>query len=102
MAHRYQMIKLKLVCGNCGRIEHFEADTAVDAFEAAFRDGWDALDRFGYNACWECPGVAVYFPQLYAQHARDLDDAAERELLLAKAAADTVKAWPKFPKKTRP
>jgi hypothetical protein len=74
-------ISVRLVCGCCGHIAEFPS------YQAAFEAGWDTPDRFGYSGCDRCPGVAVYFPLLYAQQARDEEDPAARDELLRRAAA---------------
>ena len=73
---------IRLVCGNCGKIERFES------WEEAFEKGWDTVERFGYNACSACPGVSVYFPMYYAQMAHQEPD--KRDEWLEKAAAATT------------
>lgn len=85
-------MSVRLVCGNCGKIATWES------WEAAERVGWDTLATFGYNACEECPGVSVYFPMLYAQQARAASDPVVRTALLAKAAEETMRHHPKFPR----
>src|SRR5258708_5318085 len=77
-------IRIRLVCGNCGKIERFHS------WQEAFDKGWDTVERFGYNACDQCPGVSVYFPMMYAQQAREAADPVERALLLDKAAKATL------------
>lgn len=77
-------LPIRLVCGNCGKEGRFAS------WEAAFEADWDTVERFGYNACDECPGVSVYFPMMYAQEARGLSDQVKRAELLAKAADATL------------
>lgn len=87
-AERTTSSALRLVCSNCGKIEYF------DSWQQAFEEGWDTLERFGYNACDGCPGVSVYFPMLKAQEARAASG-GEREALLAEAAKLTLSFDPK-------
>lgn len=94
-------MKLKLVCGNCGTMKFFEAEEAGKAFEDAYREGWDTIERFGYNACPRCPGVSVYLPMFYAQEARKQEQPAAREAFLVMAATYTIGPpeggeWPVF------
>lgn len=72
------------MCFNCGTIAYF------DSWEQAFEEGWDTLDRFGYNACADCPGASVFLPMLSAQQARDTNDSRKREQLLREAGAYTL------------
>lgn len=76
-------LTVRLVCGQCGTIERH------DSFEAAETAGWDTVLSFGYNACPSCLGVSVYFPMLFCQEARELAPGAERDALIARAAAAT-------------
>lgn len=85
------MAKVRLVCGNCGKIETVEAETAQAAFQAFFERGWDTVERFGYNACEQCPGVAVYFPMYFAQEAREVASQEQRAALLERVATETTK-----------
>lgn len=55
---------VRLICGNCG------TEAVFESFDDAFQKGWDTVERFGYNACSDCPGVSVYFPMLHTQNAR--------------------------------
>jgi hypothetical protein len=75
---------LRLVCGNCGKIERFES------FEEAHQLGWDTILHFGYNACENCLGVSVYFPMWYAQQARAATNPEERQELIELAIKATT------------
>lgn len=92
-AERTPESRVRLVCGNCGKIRFFTS------FEEAFEDGWDSVDRFGYNGCEACPGVSVYFPMMHAQAAREATAAGRPDVArseLEKAAAYTLEPWPTF------
>lgn len=83
---------VRLICGNCGKVEKFES------YEAAFMESWDTPDRFGYTACDGCLGVSVLFPALALQEARQLEAAGDHEGAKAKreeAAARTLEFEPK-------
>lgn len=77
-------MKVRLICGNCGRVQSFDG-----GYEQAFNEDWDTPDRFGYTACDKCPGVAVYFPLHWLQIARDSTDEDMRQQALRKAAEYT-------------
>lgn len=84
-------MSVRLVCGNCGKIETWES------WEAAEAAGWDTVATFGYNACEECPGASVYFPMYYASQARSSEDPEIKAKYLEMAAAETMKRHPRFP-----
>lgn len=83
--------KVRLICGNCGRVEKFES------YHAAYEQSWDTPDRFGYTACDRCLGVSVMFPALALQEARGYEDMGDHEGAKAKrdeAAAQTLQFEP--------
>lgn len=81
-------MNIRLVCGNCGKIEYFES------FQAAENKGWDSIITFGYNACEGCLGTSVYFPMLYARYAKQAATPQERDEWLQKAAEETMRFDP--------
>lgn len=92
-------MKIRLVCGNCGKIEYFEDGEIeghkLNAWDMAYQKGWDTVERFGYNACDRCPGVSVYFPMLQAQEARQYPvGSAQHDGLMEKAAKATLEFDP--------
>lgn len=76
--------RLRAVCFNCGTVAYF------DSFDQAFAEGWDTIDRFGYNACNNCPGASVFLPLFAAERARNTSDPQKRAQLLAEAAEFTL------------
>jgi hypothetical protein len=86
------MSHVRLICGNCGKIEKF------DSYDAAYALGWDTPDRFVYTACDQCLGVSVYIPMMHLQEARALEQAGRYDDAKAKrdeAAAETLKWEPR-------
>lgn len=84
------MSKVRLVCGNCGKIKTIEAETAAEAFQEFNDIGWDTVYVYGYNSCEECPGASVYFPLLIAQRAREINDPELRAEHLEELARKTI------------